>query len=60
MTVDEAIKTLEYDLESNLYEPDCDLEKAVKLGIEALKEAQRWRNKEPLHLPNLLPGETAD
>ena len=60
MTIDKAIEMLELELRMGEYEQGCDIEDALKLGIEALKEAQRWRAGQPLHLPNLLLGETED
>jgi hypothetical protein len=60
MTIDQAIK-LQKELSGLL--PEVGFNKYItstKLGIEALKEAQRWRTGQPLHLPNLLPGETEE
>ena len=58
MTLDKAIEIL------NGPEPDIDgilnddYKDAVKLGIEAMKREQVWRQHDPLGEIHLLPGET--
>jgi len=60
MTLDEAIE------EQNLYLQHSDqwsherLDKAIKLGIEALKLLKVIRQDHPKFRPFLLPGETKD
>lgn len=60
ITINKAIEILELAKD----DPDAidinDLFDAEDLALEALKEAQRWRAGQPLHLPNLLPGESTD
>ncbi len=62
MTLDEAIRLLELESRCGEYTPDCDILKALKLGIEALK---RIKNERVYHfsqgligINRLLPGET--
>ncbi|MBA7565545.1 hypothetical protein ES708_07230 [subsurface metagenome] len=60
MTVDEAIRILNLDIESASSTPPADLDEAEKLGIEALKQIKQIRAyAKELYLP-LLPGETGE
>ena len=58
MTIDEAIEVLKNDLEVNAYAEGCNLEKALKLGIEALKWKKEFQRYASPPLRTLLPGET--
>jgi hypothetical protein len=58
MTIDEAIRHLEY-LKSTVDLPEIGtLEKALLLGIEALKAYKELRTDGCYKCPGLLPGET--
>lgn len=60
MTLEKAIEILEQDLNTHLMLNQMDQANAIKLGIEAMKRAQRQR-KTWLKLPDaLLPGETKE
>ena len=60
MTIDEAIKTLKQ--EQAEWQPDTNpnVDKALGLGIEALKELEKLRNSGILGAYQLLPGETEE
>ena len=60
MTIDEAIKSIEDDLEDNPLITGCRLERAKKLGIEALKKLKYDREPGNRPLYDKLPGETKD
>jgi len=60
MIIDEAIKLIQEDIDGNYYEQDSPLEKAVKLGIEALKRIQMNRIWPEVYHGGLLPGETEE
>ena len=60
MTIDEAIKILtgcafSMDLDNRLDDKD-----AIKLGVEALKAIQIWRDNGNTRFINYIPGETKD
>ena len=60
MTIDEAIRIIQYNLDELLKGADPDTEQAFKLGIEALKRIKRSRGFRPGKWPRLLPGETKE
>jgi len=60
MTPEEAIESLKDDLMDNPLMPGCRLEKAKKLGIEALKREKAHRERYSMRDPELLPGETEE
>lgn len=57
ITMNKAIEILSDEAYGGTVTFNQEWKDAVKLGIEALKEVRRWRAGQPLHLPNLLPGE---
>ena len=60
MTLKEAEKFLQQDLDHPLSVDIYDLNKAKALGIEALKREQRNRARFRNAEPELLPGETEE
>ena len=58
MSIDEAIKELNFLYECLKKDTDPRLLKAIQLGIEALKRIKMWRTGQVLDPYFLLPGET--
>jgi len=58
MNIEEAIEILERHYVLHLDVPRAELDKAVKLGIEALKLIQHQSPNRTLPGTELLPGET--
>ena len=58
MTIDEAIRLLNLDIESAYSTPPVDLDKAEQLGIEALKREQYYRRLNSPLSSTKLPSET--
>ena len=58
MTLEEAIKEQETTMGEGWFAHNPELEKAIKLGIEALKEIKRVRASRQKVRINLLSGET--
>lgn len=60
MTIDEAIKILQKDIDSPGSAEFGDVKEAEGLGIEALKRQKDERDTIPSSIYNPLPGETKD
>jgi len=60
MTLDEAIKYLEQEVEFRHFLDIEPLGKAMQLGIEALKRLKKYRRGRLLFHPDPLPGETEE
>jgi hypothetical protein len=60
MTIDEAIKRLQEDIDSTGNDEIDTLTEAEKLGIEALKRVKDSRRPDPLYPETPLPGETEE
>ena len=60
MTLDEAIRLLNLDIESAYSTPPADLDKAEQLGIEAMKQIKSFRDTGIAGYIPPLPGETED
>ena len=60
MRIDRAIKILSDEPETIDYENDPEALAALKLGIEALKAIELWRQEAVLGQPTHLPGETKE
>ena len=60
MKVSRAIKVLENELEAGGFNPGALYPKAVKLGIEALKQVMESRFDPSSWTPQTLPGETPE
>ncbi|GAJ17696.1 unnamed protein product [marine sediment metagenome] len=60
MTIDEAIRILNLDIESGCSTPPANLDEAEGLGIEALKHYKRHRHAFDDPQGYTLPGETTD
>ena len=60
MTIDEAIKRLQNELNHGFRCGYEDLDKAQRLGIEALKRLQEQRSRTIIDEDDLLPGETEE
>ncbi len=60
MKIDKAIELLEAIIKSGEYLGDPDDSRAVKLGIEALKEIKAARTYSVGLIPEKLPGETKE
>ncbi|MBU2249569.1 MAG: hypothetical protein KKD77_22675 [Gammaproteobacteria bacterium] len=60
MTIDEAIKRLEHNVNSYPQLQDTDFAKAQKLGIEALKAVKKIRVYGYWSADGGLPGETEE
>ena len=58
MTINEAIKLIQADIDDEDVEWDSPLGEAYKLGFEALKRFQDWRFVKSHLASELLPGET--
>ncbi len=58
MTIDEAIRILNLDIESGCSTPPANLDEAEGLGIEALKRIKDYRKRSSTFATPLLPGET--
>lgn len=58
MTIDEAIKVLESEVECWRLHPEEAYPKALELGIEALKRLKYHRSLHSRPFYKLLPGET--
>ena len=58
MTLKEAIKILDRHFILHLDVPRAQLDEASKLGIEAMKKLQWFRDKKYYYARTLLPGET--
>ena len=57
MKLEKAIEVLKGEMECWSLHPEVHLPKAIKLGIEALKEVQRLRRVEKHDPTIMLPGE---
>ncbi|MBA7590015.1 hypothetical protein ES708_32114 [subsurface metagenome] len=60
MTIDEAIRILNLDIESGCSTPPANLDEAEQLGIEALKRIHSYRPVLEHQIVALLPGETEE
>jgi hypothetical protein len=60
MTIDEAIRILNLDIESGCSTPPANLDEAEGLGIEALKRIKDYRQRSSVRMTPLLPGETEE
>ena len=60
ITIDEAIRILNLDIESGCSTPPANLDEAEGLGIEALKRVDDQRNGKVVPFEKWLPGETED
>ncbi len=60
MTLNEAIEEFEHELAEDVYHHKERLSKALRLGIEALKEVKASRQEDYIGDTGLLPGETKD
>ena len=60
MTIDEAIRILNLDIESGCSTPPANLDEAEGLGIEALKRIKDYRKRSSTFATPLLPGETEE
>lgn len=60
MTIDEAIKLIQKDIDDNYFEEGSPLETATQLGIEALRAVQFWNHKQLPQFQIHLSGETRD
>jgi len=60
MTIDEAIKLIQVDIDDENVEWDSPLGRAYKLGFEALKRHRNDRDDGTIDFDDFLPGETKD
>ena len=60
MTIDEAIKLIQKDIDDENVAWDSSLGIAYKLSFEALKEVKKARAGDPALDGELLPGETEE
>ncbi|MBA7579590.1 hypothetical protein ES708_21461 [subsurface metagenome] len=60
MTIDEAIRILNLDIESGCSTPPANLDEAEGLGIEALKRVKWHKDQHERGYYELLPGETEE
>ena len=60
MTLDDAIRVIENDINVNVDCPGSALEEALNLGIEALKYVRSQYDPDHQMMRILLPGETLD
>jgi len=60
MIIDEAIRILSTDIDKPIPGKNYLFNEALKLGIEALKQIQKYRPAFDGQHPPLLPGETED
>ena len=60
MTIDEALKLIQADINDEAIDWDSPLGRAYKLSFEALKRHQLGRNVPVINWHTLLPGETKE
>lgn len=60
MTIDEAIRLLQKDIDDGYFESESSVEDAAKLGIEALKLVKELQHHPYYNKVSKLPGETEE
>ena len=60
MTIDEAIKLIQLDVDDEDVAWDTPLGEAYKLSLEALKQVRKERTGYETYAPDLLPGEDSE
>lgn len=60
ITIERAIELIQNNLTIGICEEGCELEKALKLGIEALYRCQEFRKYTTPKVYMPLPGETKE